>query len=142
MYSNKTPIGKISIWHQSDSRHVRVNEEKKQCGFLQNELQRKTRAEVYRSFRVEKTAGSTGALSQRVGAPEARSSRLCVHSQTTTGYQRERGPFLDNNQIMRQQNEQVTFGDNPFGVIDCRSQSNNGTSKYKYWNCSATAHHI
>jgi hypothetical protein len=38
----------------------------------------------------------------------------------------------------RQKNEKVTFGDNFFGVGDCRSYSNNGTSEYRYWNFSAT----
>jgi hypothetical protein len=41
-----------------------------------------------------------------------------------------------------QQNEQVPFWNNACGVGNCRSYSNDGSGRYKYWNFSATTHRI
>jgi len=42
----------------------------------------------------------------------------------------------------REQNEEVTFWNNAFGVGNCRSYSNDGRSEHKYWNSSAASYHI
>jgi hypothetical protein len=70
MYGNKTPTGKISIWHESGSRYVRVNEE------ITVRLSPRRAAAQSESgsvtvFRDETVAASTGALAHRVGDPEA-----------------------------------------------------------------------
>ena len=42
----------------------------------------------------------------------------------------------------RQQNEEVTFWNNPFSLGKCLSYHDDGSGRYKYWNFSATAHRI
>jgi hypothetical protein len=42
----------------------------------------------------------------------------------------------------RQQNEEVTFGNNPFSLGKCLSYHDDGSGRYQYWNFSATAHRI
>jgi hypothetical protein len=42
----------------------------------------------------------------------------------------------------RQQNEKINFGNIAFNVDHWGSYSNDGRGKYKYWYCSAAAHHV
>jgi hypothetical protein len=42
----------------------------------------------------------------------------------------------------RQQNEKVTFWNNPFSVGKCLSYHDDGSGRYKYWNFSTTTHRI
>jgi hypothetical protein len=44
----------------------------------------------------------------------------------------------------RQQNEEVTFWNNTFGVDNCRSYSSDVSCRYTHWDSSATTatHHI